>query len=90
MGWIQDLAKPDPYFVLPVLLAVTGYFQTTLNPMPTDPMQAKMMKIMPVMFGLLTLFIPSGVTLYYFCNGVLSILQQWWINKNISKHTQKK
>lgn len=83
MGWIQDLARPDPWFVLPVLMALTMWFQTTLNPPPADPMQAKMMKIMPLVFSFMFFFFPAGLVLYYVVNNILSIAQQWFINKKI-------
>ncbi|HRL02843.1 MAG TPA: membrane protein insertase YidC, partial [Vitreoscilla sp.] len=85
MGWIQDLARPDPWFILPVLMAATMWLQTHLNPPPADPMQAKMMKIMPLMFSVMFFFFPAGLVLYYVVNNVLSIAQQWFINKKIEK-----
>lgn len=84
-GWISDLARPDPIFVLPVLMTVTMYVQTLLNPPPTDPMQAKMMKIMPLMFSVMFFFFPAGLVLYYVVNNLLTIAQQWFINKRYSK-----
>jgi YidC/Oxa1 family membrane protein insertase len=81
--WIQDLAAIDPYFVLPLLMGATMYFQQTLNPPPPDPMQARVMKLMPVMFTALFLFFPSGLVLYWLTNNVLSIAQQWWITRQI-------
>lgn len=84
-GWINDLARPDPIFVLPVLMTVTMYVQTLLNPPPTDPMQAKMMKIMPLMFSVMFFFFPAGLVLYYVVNNLLTIAQQWFINKRYSK-----
>ncbi len=83
-GWIHDLARPDPFFILPVIMAVTMIAQTYLNPPPPDPMQAKMMKIMPFAFSAMFFFFPAGLVLYYVVNNVLSILQQWLINKKIS------
>ncbi|MDF0604513.1 membrane protein insertase YidC [Neisseriaceae bacterium TC5R-5] len=83
--WYTDLARPDPYFVLPVIMAATMFLQTFLNPPPTDPMQAKMMKIMPVAFSVMFFFFPSGLVLYYVVNNILSITQQWYINKSIEK-----
>jgi YidC/Oxa1 family membrane protein insertase len=81
--WIQDLAAIDPYFVLPLLMGATMFFQQTLNPPPPDPMQARVMKLMPVMFTALFLFFPSGLVLYWLTNNVLSIAQQWWITRQI-------
>lgn len=79
--WIHDLSVRDPYFVLPVLMAVTMYLQTFLNPPPTDPMQAKMMKIMPIAFSVMFFVFPVGLVVYYLVNNILSMLQQWWVNK---------
>jgi YidC/Oxa1 family membrane protein insertase len=83
--WIHDLARPDPYFVLPVLMAVTMFAQTFLNPPPTDPMQAKMMKVMPLAFSAMFFFFPAGLVLYYVLNSLLSISQQWYINRQIEQ-----
>lgn len=79
--WIHDLSVRDPYFVLPVLMAITMYAQTFLNPPPTDPMQAKMMKIMPIAFSVMFFVFPVGLVVYYLVNNILSMLQQWWVNK---------
>lgn len=84
IGWIHDLARPDPYYILPIIMAATMFAQTFLNPPPPDPMQAKMMKIMPIAFSFMFFFFPSGLVLYYVVNNVLSILQQWLINRKIS------
>ena len=89
MGWIQDLARPDPWFVLPIIMALTMWFQTTLNPPPSDPMQAKMMKIMPLVFSFMFFFFPAGLVLYYVVNNILSIAQQWFINKKIDNSMKK-
>lgn len=83
--WIHDLARPDPYFVLPAMMAITMYAQSLLNPAPTDPMQAKMMKIMPVAFSVMFFFFPAGLVLYYLLNSLLSIAQQWYINRQIEQ-----
>ncbi|UXY15432.1 membrane protein insertase YidC [Chitiniphilus purpureus] len=85
MFWIHDLSVKDPYYVLPVLMAISMYVQTLLSPPPPDPMQAKMMKIMPVAFSVFFLFFPAGLVLYYVVNNVLSILQQWWITRQIDR-----
>lgn len=82
MLWIQDLASPDPFYVLPIIMAVTMYLQTKMNPPPPDPMQAKMMQIMPVVFSVFFFFMPSGLVLYWVVNNVLSITQQWVITRN--------
>lgn len=83
--WVHDLSRPDPWFILPFLMAATMWFQTTLNPPPTDPMQAKMMKIMPLVFSFMFFFFPAGLVLYYVVNNLLSIAQQWYINNSIEK-----
>ncbi|MDB5872332.1 MAG: protein translocase subunit yidC [Ramlibacter sp.] len=80
IGWIHDLAAPDPYFILPVVMTFTTMLQTALNPAPPDPMQAKMMWIMPLAFSVMFFFFPSGLVLYWITNNVLSIAQQWIIN----------
>lgn len=85
IGWITDLSRPDPFYILPLIMAATMWFQTTLNPPPTDPMQAKMMKIMPIVFSIMFFFFPSGLVLYWVVNNILSIAQQWYINKSIEK-----
>ena len=84
-GWIQNLSAPDPYFILPVLNAAIMGASTWLAPASPgmDPMQARMMKIMPLMFAVLFLFFPAGLVLYYTVNGGLSLLQQWVINRRI-------
>jgi len=83
--WIHDLARPDPFYVLPVIMAITMFAQTFLNPPPTDPMQAKMMKIMPLAFSAMFFVFPAGLVLYYVLNSILSISQQWYINRQIEK-----
>ncbi len=79
-AWIHDLSAPDPYFILPLVMTLTTLLQTALNPAPPDPMQAKMMWIMPLMFSVMFFFFPSGLVLYWITNNVLSIAQQWIIN----------
>lgn len=81
--YIVDLARPDPYYILPVLMAVSMFAQTFLNPPPADPMQAKMMKIMPVAFSVMFFFFPAGLVLYWVVNNLLSISQQYYVNKQI-------
>lgn len=85
LGWIHDLSTPDPFLILPVLMAVSMFIQTKLNPAPADPMQAKMMMIMPVVFSVMFFFFPSGLVLYWVVNNVLSIAQQWVITKNMAE-----
>ena len=80
IGWIRDLSTPDPYFILPVVMAVTTLLQTALNPQPPDPMQAKLMWFMPLAFSIMFFFFPAGLVLYWITNNVLSIAQQWLIN----------
>ena len=81
--WLQDLSVRDPYFILPLLMAATMYLQTSLSPTPADPIQAKVMKIMPIMMGVLFLWFPAGLVLYWLTNGLLGILQQWYITKKL-------
>ncbi|ARV19584.1 Membrane protein insertase YidC [Curvibacter sp. AEP1-3] len=78
--WIHDLSSPDPYFILPVVMTLTTLLQTALNPAPPDPLQAKMMWIMPLAFSVMFFFFPSGLVLYWITNNILSIAQQWIIN----------
>ncbi len=84
LGWIHDLSTPDPFLILPVLMAVSMFIQTKLNPAPADPVQAKMMLIMPLVFSVMFFFFPSGLVLYWVINNVLSIAQQWVITKNLA------
>jgi len=79
--WIQDLSSRDPYFVLPLLMGLGMFFQQKLNPAPPDPMQAKIMTAMPIMFTAMFAFFPSGLVLYWLTNSLLSIAQQWKINR---------
>jgi YidC/Oxa1 family membrane protein insertase len=79
--WIKDLAAPDPWYVLPTLMMVSMIIQTKMNPTPPDPVQAKVMMIMPLVFGVMFYFFPSGLVLYWFVNNILSILQQWQISR---------
>jgi YidC/Oxa1 family membrane protein insertase len=81
MLWIKDLAALDPYFVLPVLMTVTMVVQTRLNPKPPDPVQAKVMQFMPYVFSIFFFFFPAGLVLYWLVNNILSILQQWQIQR---------
>ena len=80
LGWIQDLAAPDPYFILPLIMTLTTLLQTALNPAPPDPMQAKLMWMMPLIFSVMFFFFPAGLVLYWITNNILSIAQQWMIN----------
>ena len=81
--WIKDLSSKDPYYVLPIIMAVTMFIQTKLNPTPPDPMQAKVMLMMPLVFGFMFLFFPAGLVLYWVVNNIFSIVQQWQITRMI-------
>ncbi len=83
VGWITDLSSPDPYYVLPVLMGASMLLQSRLNPAPPDPMQAKLMKIMPVAFSVVFFFFPAGLVLYSIVNNGLSIAQQWYITHKV-------
>jgi len=83
IGWITDLSAKDPYFILPILMTVTSLLQTWLNPTPPDPLQAKMMWIMPLVFSVMFFFFPAGLVLYWLTNNILSIAQQYLINKKL-------
>ena len=78
--WITDLSSLDPFFILPLIMTATTLLQTALNPTPPDPMQAKMMWLMPLIFSVMFFFFPAGLVLYWITNNVLSIAQQWIIN----------
>ncbi|MDZ7861230.1 membrane protein insertase YidC [Acidovorax sp.] len=78
--WIHDLSAPDPFFILPLLMTVSSLLQTALNPAPPDPLQAKMMWFMPLIFSVMFFFFPAGLVLYWLTNNILSIAQQWLIN----------
>lgn len=80
IGWIADLSTPDPLFILPLLMTASSLLQTALNPAPPDPMQAKMMWFMPLIFSVMFFFFPAGLVLYWLTNNLLSIAQQWLIN----------
>ncbi len=82
--WIQDLSARDPYFILPGIMALTGFLQFKLNPAPPDPVQAKMFMFMPLVMAGMFAFFPSGLVLYYVVNSLLSIAQQWNINRRIT------
>ena len=82
--WIDDLSASDPYFVLPLLMGASMFIQQKLNPQPLDPMQAKIMMLLPVMFTVFFLFFPAGLVLYWVVNNSLSIAQQWVITKRIA------
>jgi YidC/Oxa1 family membrane protein insertase len=92
LGWIHDLSAPDTLFgtvpgldmpigLLPIIMAVSMYVQTKLNPTPPDPIQAKVMMFMPLVFSFMFFYFPSGLVLYWVVNNILSIAQQWVITK---------
>jgi len=81
--WIHDLSEKDPFFVLPLLMGISMWFQQKLNPAPLDPMQAKVMQILPWTFMVFFAFFPSGLVLYWLMNNILSIAQQWQITRSI-------
>ncbi|MBU1190938.1 MAG: membrane protein insertase YidC [Gammaproteobacteria bacterium] len=83
--WLTDLSAKDPYFVLPLIMGVTMFIQQKLNPAPLDPMQAKVMMILPFVFTIFFAFFPSGLVLYWVTNNALSIAQQWVITKRVEK-----
>lgn len=85
--WIQDLSSKDPIAVLPILMAITMFVQTALNPTPPDPMQARLMKIMPIAFSVFFFFFPAGLVLYWLVNNILSIAQQWHINRTMGANS---
>jgi YidC/Oxa1 family membrane protein insertase len=86
--WIHDLSAPDPYFVLPVIYAITAYLQVRLSPTPiSDPVQAKVMQIMPIAFSVMFIFFPSGLVLYWLINNSLQIFQQWHMNRVLERET---
>ncbi|TSA51159.1 MAG: membrane protein insertase YidC, partial [Nitrosomonadales bacterium] len=89
MLWIHDLSASDPYYVLPVLMGITMFIQTKLNPTPPDPVQAKVMTIMPVAMSVFFFFFPAGLVLYWLVNNMLSIAQQWAINRSMEGGAKK-
>jgi YidC/Oxa1 family membrane protein insertase len=88
-GWIHDLSVMDPYFILPLIMGASMFFQQKLNPPPPDPMQAKIMQWMPVVFTFFFLWFPAGLVLYWVSNNLLSIAQQWVITRQIEKASAK-
>ncbi|MBL4611456.1 MAG: membrane protein insertase YidC [Pseudomonas sp.] len=85
LGWITDLSLKDPYFILPILMGATMFIQQQLNPTPPDPMQAKVLKMLPIIFTFFFLWFPAGLVLYWVVNNILSIAQQWYITRQIEK-----
>jgi YidC/Oxa1 family membrane protein insertase len=86
--WVHDLATPDPWFILPLLMMATMWIQFKLNPTPPDPIQAKVMAAMPFIFGIMFFMFPAGLVLYWLVNNILSIAQQWYVTKQIAKAKQ--
>ncbi|PSS57293.1 membrane protein insertase YidC [Pseudomonas sp. BBP2017] len=89
MFWITDLSIKDPFFILPIIMGATMFIQQQLNPTPPDPMQAKVMKLMPIIFTFFFLWFPAGLVLYWVVNNCLSIAQQWYITRSIENATKK-
>jgi YidC/Oxa1 family membrane protein insertase len=85
MLWIDDISKRDPFFILPILMGAAMLFQTRLSPAPPDPVQARVMQIMPIVFTVMFAFFPAGLVIYWFTNTALSILQQWRINTLVAR-----
>lgn len=88
--WIHDLSAKDPYYVLPILMGISMFFQQRLNPAPPDPVQARVMQFMPVMFTIFFMTFPSGLVLYWLTNNVLTIIQQWHITRSLEKKIENK
>lgn len=88
--WLNDLSSADPYFVLPLLMGITMFVQQKLNPAPMDPVQAKVMSVLPVVFTVFFAFFPSGLVLYWVVNNALSIAQQWVITRNLERASSNK
>ena len=88
--WITDLSSRDPYFILPLIMGAAMLLQQKLNPAPADPVQARVMQIMPIMFTAFFAFFPSGLVLYWATNTILSIAQQWKINKVVEQEAKDK
>ena len=83
--WIDDLSAKDPFYVLPVIMGISMFIQQKLNPAPMDPMQAKILTFLPIVFTLFFAFFPSGLVLYWVANNILSIIQQWHITRKIER-----
>jgi len=89
IGWIHDLSAPDPWYVLPVIYAITAYLQVRLSPTPiSDPVQARVMQIMPIAFSVMFIFFPSGLVLYWLINNCIQIFQQWHMNRVLTKEAE--
>lgn len=90
MLWIHDLSAADPYYVLPIIMGITMLIQTKLNPTPPDPIQAKVMMVMPFAFSIFFFFFPAGLVLYWVVNNTLSIAQQWQITRSAEQEQAAK
>ena len=88
--WITDLSVKDPYFVLPIAMGIVMYLQQKLNPTPPDPMQAKIMQMMPIIFTFFFMFFPAGLVLYWLFNSLISMIQQLFIYRGLEKADAKK
>jgi YidC/Oxa1 family membrane protein insertase len=82
-GWISDLSTADPYYILPLIMGASMLLQSKLNPVPADPLQAKLMQMMPIVFSVVFFFFPAGLVLYSIVNNALSIAQQWYITRTL-------
>ena len=85
MLWIKDMSVMDPYFILPLIMGASMFLQMKLNPTPPDPMQARVMQFMPIIFTIFFLWFPAGLVLYWVTNNCLSIAQQYVITRQIEK-----
>jgi YidC/Oxa1 family membrane protein insertase len=85
MLWIDDLSKPDPYYILPILMGLSMILQSRLSPTPPDPIQARMMQLMPIIFSVFFFFFPAGLVLYWLVNNIISIAQQWYITRGLEQ-----
>jgi YidC/Oxa1 family membrane protein insertase len=83
--WIHDLSKPDPYYILPILMGLSMILQSRLSPAPPDPIQARMMQLMPIVFSIFFFFFPAGLVLYWLVNNIISIAQQWYITRGLEQ-----
>jgi YidC/Oxa1 family membrane protein insertase len=88
-GWIKDLSVPDPFYILPAIMMGSMIIQTKMSPTPPDPVQAKVMMIMPFAFGVMFFFFPAGLVLYWVVNNILSIAQQWQITRMMDRGKPK-
>jgi len=88
--WIHDLSKPDPYYILPILMGLSMILQSRLSPTPPDPIQARMMQIMPIVFSVFFFFFPAGLVLYWLVNNIISITQQWYITRGLENKVPAK